>query len=231
MKMKSALLLSTAAIVLSFPAFAAEKQTYEISTKIEKDAAGNYLEKNVTNKKDMDGTTTRAERELKINVDSKGNTEKSLTMMKSSDPKGLGNKHVESSKDTESTKDGQVNVSHEKVVNGKTIEGTHDNYKFESSAKRDEKGNFVEKDITRNVDSNGMLTETENKSSIDVDSNGDASKSTTTKVVTDPKGLNNMNTTTTTNTENTQNGQVKTSHEVTVNGKVKESVTDTAPQK
>lgn len=229
--MKSALLLSTAAIVLSFPAFAAEKQTYEISTKIEKDAAGNYLEKNVTNKKDMDGTTTRAERELKINVDSKGNTEKSLTMMKSSDPKGLGNKHVESSKDTESTKDGQVNVSHEKVVNGKTIEGTHDNYKFESSAKRDEKGNFVEKDITRNVDSNGMLTETENKSSIDVDSNGDASKSTTTKVVTDPKGLNNMNTTTTTNTENTQNGQVKTSHEVTVNGKVKESVTDTAPQK
>lgn len=231
MKMKSALLLSTAAIVLSFPAFAADKQTYEISTKIEKDSIGNYLEKNLTAKKDIDGTTTRSERELKIDVDGKGNSEKILTVKKTSDPKGLGNKHIESSKDTENTKNGQVSVSHEKIVNGKTIEGTHDNYKFESSAKRDEKGNFVEKDITTNTDSNGMLTETENKTSIDVDANGDASKSTTTKVVTDPKGLNNKNTTTTTNTESAQDGQVKTSHEVTVNGKVKESVTDTAPQK
>ncbi len=231
MKITKLLLLSTAAIVLSGHAFAVEKETYESNTKIEKDSTGNYSEKYSATKKDADGTTTASVRELKIDADEKGNKEKMLTTKKTIDPKGLGNKHIESTKDTLSSKDGKVSVSHEKIVNGKTVEGSHDNYKNESSSESDAKGNFVQKDITTNTDSNGTVTQFEKRSNIDVDANGDASKVVTTKEVTDPKGLNNMRTTTTTNSESAQDGKFSSGHEVKVDGKTIESETDVTTKK
>lgn len=229
MSIKTILLASTAIIALSASAFAADKETYESTTKIEKDAAGNYSEKNTVTKTDTDNTTNRSERNLSIQVDAKGNIEKSKTTEQTSDPKGLGNKHIVITKDTEKTKDGQVTTTHEKTINGKNVEGTNDSYKTSSKIQKDSKGNYAERDITTKTDANGIKTSFEKNATVDVDANGDTDKSTVVEKETDPKGLMNKTSVKTTHTENKQNGVVKTSQEVKVDGKTVSSEITAAP--
>ena len=230
MKIRNILLASTAIIAFSAPSFAADKETYQSTTKIERDAKGNYNEKTMVTKTDLDGTTNSSEVKLDISVDSKGNTDKTKTAERISDPKGLGNKHVVKVVDTEKTKDGQVSITHTKTVNGKNVEGTKDNYKTTSEIKKDTRGNFVEKDITTKTDADGTYVSYEENAKVSVEADGDVNKSTTTKEVTDPKGLMNKTTTTTSNTEKTEDGQVSTSQEIKVDGKTVEKTTETAPQ-
>jgi len=229
MHMKSILLASTACFALSAAAFAADKETYESDTKIEKDSAGNYNEKDVTTKTDAAGTTTSSKKNLRIEVDAKGNTDKTMTTESVIDPKGLGNKHVVATKDTEKTKYGMVTTTHTKTVNGKNVEGTKDNYKSTSKIQKDSEGNYAEKDITTKTDANGT-TSFEKDANVAVDASGDTDKSTTTKKVTDPKGLFNKSTVKTSNTEKTKEGMVETSQAVTVDGKTVESKTETTQQ-
>ena len=231
MNIKSILLTSTAVLAFSASSFAADKETYQATTKIEKDAKGNYSEKNTITKTDLDGTTNSSEKKLDITVDSKGNTDKSKTSERITDPKGLGNKHVVKIIDTEKTKDGQTTTTHTKTVNGKNVEGTKDSYKTSSEVQKDTKGNYAERDITTKTDADGTYVSFEENANVAVDASGDVSKSTTTKQVTDPKGLMNKSTVTTSNTEKTKDGQVSTSQEVTVDGKTVEKTTETAPQK
>lgn len=231
MNIKSILLTSTAILAFSASSFAADKETYQATTKIEKDTKGNYSEKNTVVKNDFDGTTNSSEVKLDISVDSKGNTEKSKTSERVSDPKGLGNKHIIKTVDTEKTKDGQVTTTHTKTVNGKNVEGTKDSYKTSSEVKKDVNGNYAEKDITTKTDADGTYVTFEENANVAVDASGNTSKSTTTKQVTDPKGLMNKSTVTTSNTEKTNDGQVSTSQEVTVDGKTVEKITETVPQK
>jgi len=130
MTMKSILLASIACFALSAAAIAADKETYESDIKIDKDSAGNYSEKDTVTKTDANGTTNSSKKTLNIAVDAKGNTDKTRTTETVVDPKGLGNKHVVATKDTEKTKsDGTVKTTHKKVVNGKTVEDTSETTK------------------------------------------------------------------------------------------------------
>ena len=228
--MKSILLASTAVFALSATAFAVEKETYQSNTKIEKDYDGNYSEKDTVTKTDAEGTTNSSEKKLSVAVDSNGNTDKSTTTKTITDPKGLGNKHVVTTTDTEKTKDGQVTTTHAKTVNGKNVEGTKDSYKTSSKVQKDSEGNYAEKDITTNTDAEGTTTSFEKNANVAVDANGDTDKSTTTKKVTDPVGLMNKSTVKTSNTEKTKDGMVETSQAVIVDGKTIESKSETAPQ-
>ena len=117
------LLVSVAAVVFAAPGYAADKETYKSETKIEKDSKGNYESKANVSKTDMEGTTTKAEKKVDINVDSDGETKKTVTTEESTDPKGLMNKTTTKTKDTEKThSDGTAETTHKKTVNGKTVE-------------------------------------------------------------------------------------------------------------
>lgn len=230
MNIKSILLLSTATLALSSNAFAATKETYQTNTKIEKDTAGNYSEKSKTTKTELDGTTYVSEKDMVVGVDAKGNTNKSMTTKNVVDRKGLGNKHIVTTADTEKTKDGEVTTTHEKTVNGKTVEGTKDSYKTESKVQTDSKGNYEQKDITTKTDEYGTTVSYEKNANVSVDANGNTEKSTTTKEVVDPAGLNNKTTVTNSKSKEVKDGVVTTSQETKVDGKTVESKTETKPQ-
>ena len=118
------LLASAAAFTLSAPAFAAD-ESVKSETKIEKDSKGNLDEKNVTVTKDASGKTTD-KKTVVVDVDSKGNTEKT-TETKNVHSTGILSKDDKvTTKDTEKTKDGQLTTTHEKKVDGKTVESTTD---------------------------------------------------------------------------------------------------------
>jgi uncharacterized membrane protein len=121
---KTALLLASAAsLALTAPAFAADKETFKSETKIEKDSKGNYEAKTETTKTDAAGTTTSMEKKVDIDVDSKGNVDKTVKTEEVVDPKGLMNKTKVKTTDTATTNaDGTVDSTHKKVVNGKTVE-------------------------------------------------------------------------------------------------------------
>lgn len=231
MNIKSILLISTTILAFSTASFAADKESYQSTTQIDKDSGGNYTEKNTVTKTDIDGTASKSEKILKIEVDSKGNTSKSKISERVTDPKGLGNKHTVKIADTEKTKDGQVTTTHTKTVNGKNVEGTNDSYKTSTTVKTDSKGNYAEKDITTKTDADGTYVSFEENANVVVNADGDTNKSTTTKKVTDPEGLMNKSTVTTSNTEKVKDGVVKSSQEITVDGKTVEKITETAPQK
>jgi len=230
MTIKSILLATAAVFTLSTAAYAVDKESYQATTKIEKDSDGNYTENNLVTKTEANGTTNSSEKNLTIAVDSKGNVDKSTSTEDIHKPKGFGNKHVTMTKDTEKSKDGEVTTTHEKTVNGKNVEGTTDHYKTSSKVTKDSDGNYAEKDITTKTDANGTFISFEKNADVTVDANGDVDKSTTTKKVTDPKGLMNKSTVKTSNTENTKDGAVTTSQDVTVDGKTVESKSETVPQ-
>jgi hypothetical protein len=223
MDIKAILLVSTAFLAISATAFAADKETYQADTKIEKDSDGNYTETNKTVKTDVDGTINSSERNLTVAVDAKGNIDKSRTTKHVTDPKGLGNKHVTTTKDTETTKYGQVTSTHAKTVNGKSVEGS------ETNSQSDSQGNYEQMDITTKTDAAGTTTKVVKETDVKVSANGDTDKSTSTKKMVDPKGLLNKTTVQTSNTEQVKDGIIKASHEIKVNGKTVESTTETAP--
>jgi len=118
------LLASVAAFALGAPAFAAD-ESIKTETKIEKDSKGNYDEKDKTVTKDASGKTTD-KKTVDVDVDAKGNTDKTVTT-KHVVSTGLFNKDDKvTTKDTEKTKDGQVTTTHEKKVDGTTVESTTD---------------------------------------------------------------------------------------------------------
>jgi hypothetical protein len=119
----SILLASVAAIALTSPAFAADKETYKSETKVEKDSKGNYDAKSETSKTDAAGTTTSLEKKVDVDVDAAGNVDKTVKTEEVTDPKGLMNKTKVKTKDTTTThSNGTVDSSHKKTVNGKTVE-------------------------------------------------------------------------------------------------------------
>jgi hypothetical protein len=123
MKKTAMLLASATALVLSAPVFAADKETYKSTTKVEKDSQGNYDAKSKTTATNAAGTTTSTEKKVDVDVDSNGNIDKTVKTEESTDPKGLMNKTTVKTKDTETTnKNGTVDATHKKTVNGKTVE-------------------------------------------------------------------------------------------------------------
>jgi hypothetical protein len=118
------LLASVAALALTTPTFAADKDTYNSQTKVESDANGNYKESDKTEKTDASGTHIQ-EKKVDVDTDGKGNTDKSVTTKKVH-KKGWFKKHSVKTKDTENTKsDGTVSTTHKKVVNGTTVEDSN----------------------------------------------------------------------------------------------------------
>jgi hypothetical protein len=229
MKMKSILLASTALLALSANAFAADKETYQSDIRIEKDSAGNYTDEETVTRTGIDKTTVKSEKKISISVDDKGNIDKSKTIKMVTDPKGLGNEHVVTTTDTETTKDGQVTTTHKKTVNGKNVEGTTDSYNTSSTIQKDRKGNYEERDITIKTDADGTTTSYEKNASVDVGAGGDVNKVTTTQKTVDPKGLGNKSTVSTSNTEKTKDGMTEKNREVSVDGKVTDSKSTMSP--
>ena len=117
-----ALLAVTTAVVAATPAIAADvSQETKTSVKISED--GDAKKEVMTKSTDAVGTTTKAETEIKKDVDSDGSADVTVTKKSSTDPKGLMNKT--STKVVDETKvdsDGKAKHSHKKVVNGDTVE-------------------------------------------------------------------------------------------------------------
>ncbi len=125
--MKNKLILSAFAavtLVISSPAFSADKETYKSSTMVEKDTDGNYEKKVSEKATDAAGTTTAKEVKAKVDVDNNGDKESTVTTKSSTDPKGLMNKTTVKTEDKVKMKDGKTEAEHKKTVNGKTVEDT-----------------------------------------------------------------------------------------------------------
>ena len=230
MNIKTLLLTTTAVIALSTAAFAADKQSYESNTNVKMDSKGNYTNNTKATENEADGTTNKSEENLTVEVDSKGNTNKSMTTKNTTDPKGLGNKHVVVTKETEDKEGGKTTSTYTKTIDGKTDHGTKDTYKNTSTVEKDAKGNYIEKDVTTKTDADGTTTKFEKNATVDVQPNGDTNKLTTTRKVTDPKGLFNKETVTTSNSEKEKDEMIKSTQEVIVDGKTVTKTTETVPQ-
>jgi hypothetical protein len=222
MNIKRALLASATIIALSAPAFAADKENYETTTKIEKDAKGNFHEKAKTTKTEMDGTFNSFEKKVDISVDSKGNTDKTITTESVVDAKGLGNKHVTKTKDTETVKNGETKATHEASVDGKSV-------KADSSFEKDANGNYERKDTIARTDAAGTTRTSETKVNVKVDDNGNTKKTSVTENTTDPEGLGNKTSVKTTDTTKTTADETTITHEKKINGDVVNRSSYTGP--
>ncbi len=222
MNMKYILLTSTAIIALSVPALAADKETYQTNTKIEKDTKGNFSEVSKTSKIEIDGTSNSFEKNVKISVDDQGNSDKTVTTEAMSDPKGLGNKHITTTKDTETSKYGQVTSTHEANVNGKSVTS-------DSSFEKDADGNYERKDTITRTDAAGTTRSAEKSVSVEVDDKGNAKKTVISKTSTDPKGLGNKTSEKVTDTKKTTAAETTTTHKKEVDGDVVDKSKHTSP--
>lgn len=165
-----------------------------------------------------------------VEVDSKGNTTRTMTTKSVSDPKGLGNKHVVSTKETEKKEGDKTTSTYTKTVDGKSPQGATDKYKNTSTVQKDGKGNYVGKNVITKTDDKGTTTQFEKNATVDIHDNGDTDKLTTTKTVTDPEGLFNKKTVTTSNSEKEKDEMIQSTKEVIVDGKVVEKTIETTPQ-
>jgi hypothetical protein len=221
MKMNHILLVTTAMIALGSPAFAADKETYESSTKIEKEKNGNFSEKSKTSKTLMDGTFNSFEKNVDIKVDSKGNIDKTITTEQVVDAKGMGNKHITKTKDTETRKDGKTSFTHEASVDGKKVTS-------DSNFEKDANGNYERKDTITRTDAAGTTRSTEKEETLKMGANGTMEKTTTVESSTDPKGLGNKTTETVTDTKKVTEDSITRTHEKQVDGEVVDKSTNTA---
>ncbi len=116
------LLVTTAAIALAAPSFAADVKTgVKSEATIERSDDGSYTKNTSAEKTNSAGTKATAETEVDMDVGSNGNATNTTTTNETSDPKGLFNKDTVKTKTTEKLKDGKLTVEHEKVVNGDTV--------------------------------------------------------------------------------------------------------------
>lgn len=222
MTMKHVLLASTAFMALSAPAFAADKEMYQTNTTIEKDAYGNFNEKSNTTKTEMDGTSSSFEKNVSIEVDGDGNSNKTVTTEAVTDPEGLGNKHVTTTKDTETKKDGKISSTHEATVNGKSV-------KSDRSFQKDANGNYERHDTITRIDAAGTIRSSEKNVSMKVDSRGNTKKVSTSESSTDPKGLGNKTSAKVTDTEKVTADETTITREKKVNGDVVSMNKSTSP--
>jgi len=120
MKKTHLLLAPVAALLISAPAFAAD-ESMKSESSIEKDSNGNYSEKDKTVSKDASGKTTD-EKTVDNDVDSSGNIDKTVKT-KHVHSKGLFHTDRKvTTEDTEKSRNGKMTMTHEKDVNGETVE-------------------------------------------------------------------------------------------------------------
>lgn len=96
----------------------------QTKTATEQDANGNYHTKRTVSAESTDavGTTTSTQTNVKVDANTNGNDEKTVTTETTVDPKGLMNKKKTVVTDSIKHKDGKREVSHQKKVNGTTVE-------------------------------------------------------------------------------------------------------------
>ena len=73
---------------------------------------------------DAAGTTTTQETTKKVDVDSNGNKTTKVDIKDTTDPKGLFNKQTTEVKNKAVEKDGKTEYTHQKIVNGTTVDET-----------------------------------------------------------------------------------------------------------
>ena len=123
MKTQFLLLSTVAAFTFSGVAIAADKTSYETKTSVIRDAKGNYDEQSKTEKTNAAGTTTSTKEKVEVDVHDNGDVENTVKHQKTTDPRGLMNKRSTTVTDTQDVKhDGSSKTTHEKVVDGKTVE-------------------------------------------------------------------------------------------------------------
>ena len=122
MKYRMMTLAALAGISLCSGAFAAD-ETYESKTKVSQDKDGSYKKESKETMDDAHGSSSATQTD-KMNVDSKGNTERTVETQSKDDPKGLFNTNKVKTKDVVKSKDGKTTTEHKKTVNGDTVEHT-----------------------------------------------------------------------------------------------------------
>ncbi len=120
------MLLATTTLALTTSAFAADA-TYKSETTVKKSDDGSYKKETNVENKDASGRTATIVKQDK-DVDSDGDSAKTTTVDKVSDPKGLMNKKTDTVKETVKVKDGQTKVETKHTVNGDTVEDKRATY-------------------------------------------------------------------------------------------------------
>jgi hypothetical protein len=117
MKTRTLLLASVAAFTLTGGALAADKSSYESNTSVNRDAKGNYNEEREVEKTNAAGTTSTTRESDEMDVDSNGDTDRTVKSESSTDPRGLMNKSSTKVTDTKNVKNtGATKTTHTKVV-------------------------------------------------------------------------------------------------------------------
>jgi hypothetical protein len=88
--------------------------------------------------------------------------------------------------------------------------------------KKDSEGDVKKSTEAKSTDASGTTTKSDAEVKLDVDSNGDATKTVTTEQSTDPKGLFNKTSTKTKDQVKTENGKTTAKHKKVVNGETVE---------
>lgn len=115
-------LLASTALAMGSNAIAADT-SYKAETSVDRGDRGSY-ERNTTIESNEGGVRAATEVNVDQDVDRDGNVEKTTTVEKTRDPKGLWNKQSEKVKETSRTIDGRTQVESERTVNGTTVSKT-----------------------------------------------------------------------------------------------------------
>ncbi|MFY9288248.1 MAG: hypothetical protein WAO98_07070 [Alphaproteobacteria bacterium] len=128
---KSLLALAAIAALASAPAFAATSPSSETEVKYQAKDNGGFKAEEKSTAVDAAGTKVENKAEKSVDVDADGSKETKVQVKHSTDPKGLFNKSTTETVNKTMEKDGKVEHSHKKKIDGKTVEEN-----TESSEKR-----------------------------------------------------------------------------------------------
>lgn len=123
MKNSLAQLVPAATVALAVPAYADDKATTVIETKVIADSDGNYRKKTDYEHTDINGTKVKTHVESKVKAKSDGGVTRSVKAETITDPNGLLNKTTTKSETKVETKaDGTTEYYHQKKVDGTVVE-------------------------------------------------------------------------------------------------------------
>ncbi len=163
MKNIFALLSATTMLTMGTGAFAADESAKSTS-KVDYKKNGGYESTRSSEQTTSDGTAHSSENKVDVDVDSKGNIDKTVKSTSSTDPKGMMNKKKDTS-ETEIEEKSNGGYKQTTTRNQTDADGTDITYKTTTNVDVDDKGNVVTTATTeKTVDPKGLMNKTKTTS-------------------------------------------------------------------
>lgn len=158
MKNMLSVVIATASIGLATSAFAADESAETKST-LDYKKNGGYESKVTSKEVNQSGTSKNTESKVNVDVDSKGNVDKTVSDETTTDPKGLMNKKTDTS---ETQIEDKANGGYRQTTtrHHTDAEGTNTTYKTVTDVTVDDDGNVTSTATTeKTVDPKGLMNE------------------------------------------------------------------------